>query len=223
MKIELTQGLYALIDDSDYDLVKKYKWHADGRPNGNKYAATTQMFKGRPTTVRMHCLIMGTVLQGRSVEIDHKDGDGLNNTRANLRKCSRNQNVWNSGPRSAGPFKGITRQSRLSYRPWQARIHRFGKTTHLGYFPTADEAAAAYNHAASTLDGEFLKLNETAAVPSDNHRRKVLNIRKGMSVFGRSTAFFELECGHVRYSPWYKRPRIGGLRLCDLCKEGIHD
>ena len=87
MKIPLTQGKTALVDDEDYPLISKYKWHAVKRGNqpNQWYAVTCQI--GRNT--KMHHIVMGVK------RCDHIDGDGLNNTHANLREATILQNSWN--------------------------------------------------------------------------------------------------------------------------------
>ncbi len=106
----------------------------------------------------MHRQILGLQF-GDKREVDHIDGDGLNNTRANLRLCSSSQNKMNIGRRTdnkAG-FKGVSWHNVMN--KWRARIKINGKEIRLGYFNTPVEAAEVYRHNASKYHGEFARLD----------------------------------------------------------------
>lgn len=92
-------------------------------------------------------------------EIDHKDGDGLNNRFTNLRKATLSQNQRNSKMKSNNTtgFKGVFVDRRFQDRPYRARIFVNGKTLNLGRFGTAAEASAAYAAAAKAAFGEFAR------------------------------------------------------------------
>ena len=94
--------------------------------------------------------------------VDHINGNTLDNRLENLRLCSNTQNVRNSKiPKTnTTGYKGINYVPRNPKKPWSARIAVNGKGKHLGYFKTKEEAALAYNKAASLYYGEFAKLNE---------------------------------------------------------------
>ena len=78
---------YARVDDIDYEWAKLFKWTAEERPTG-MYAV--RRFKG--STVRLH----REVVRARAHEqVDHRDGDGLNNLRSNLRICNNGENQQN--------------------------------------------------------------------------------------------------------------------------------
>ena len=156
--IQLTKGRTALIDDQDYELVNQFNWvYLDNGRRG--YAINTY----QRVTRLMHRLILDAP---SGVCVDHIDGDGLNNTRANLRLCSHAQNIRNQEihrDNSSG-FKGVTWDSR-NYM-WKARIECDGKSHFLGLFIDVLDAAAAYNKAALALHGDFAKLN---VIPSRRH------------------------------------------------------
>lgn len=151
-KIKLHNGLFSLIDDEDYELISKYKWRAN--PYGkNKWRAVTTI-KGK--NILMHRLIMNF-----PKEIDHIDGDGLNNIKANLRSCTRSQNKMNVGKfngQYSSSFKGVSKAK--GRNGWSAYTHLNGKSIFIGTYPTETMAAKAYNNFAINNHREFARLNE---------------------------------------------------------------
>jgi ribosomal protein L19E len=107
----------------------------------------------------MHRLIMG-VTDPKNI-IDHKDCDGLNNQKSNLRRCTQGQNQANRPKRSysIGKYKGIALAPTKRKVRWRAQIKNIGKVLGLGYFDTQEEAAMAYDKAALEIHGEFANLN----------------------------------------------------------------
>lgn len=100
----------------------------------------------------MHQQIMGFP----GCEVDHRDRDGLNNQRGNLRKATDREQVINRlmKPGNTG-FRGVKKKVHL----FEARISDYGKYICLGHFKTAKEAAKAYDLAAKQIHGEFAVLN----------------------------------------------------------------
>ena len=91
-KIPLSRGLFALVDDEDYDELNKYNWNAT-EVRGAYYARRYVGFQdGKSITIKMHQQIMG------ENGADHINGDGLDNRRSNLRPATEQQNRWNRGP-----------------------------------------------------------------------------------------------------------------------------
>jgi hypothetical protein len=91
-------------------------------------------------------------------EIDHKDGNGLNNQRSNLRVTLHGKNSMNRrcNKNNSTGFKGV-RFSKF-HGKFQAQIQFCGTKKHLGYFFTPEEAHAAYKTAAIRFHGEFARL-----------------------------------------------------------------
>jgi hypothetical protein len=150
-------GRAALVDDEDYELVSGYRWYANQKPATptrrawGPYASTDlrRVPGGRYITTPMHKLITGYALT------DHRNGDGLDNRRANLREATPGGNVWNSRPRisSASQYKGVIWNGR--HRKWEAQITVGRRLRRLGLYASELDAAAAYAAASLELQGEF--------------------------------------------------------------------
>jgi hypothetical protein len=152
MQVQLTQGKVAHVDDADRHTVQNHAWKGTREQKRGVWYAYA-VIGGR--TVYMHRFLTGA-MPGQ--EVDHVNGDGLDNRRANLRVCSRQANSWNGKKRcrSSSRYKGVTR--RPSGR-WHARINVDAKQIHLGSFACEDMAAEAYDGAARKLYGEFAAVN----------------------------------------------------------------
>lgn len=151
------------IDDEDYDLIKDHTWRVN-YVRGKFYALTTVCrYHQKPITIKMHRLIMG-VHGSDKPHIDHKDEDGLNNQKSNLRKATFNQNVHNRGKskRNTSGYKGVYRYKDDSpnHGRYTATIVVNRKTIFGGYFETAEDAAKKYNELAIIYHGEFAHLNK---------------------------------------------------------------
>ncbi len=153
-KIPLTQGKVALVDDADYVWLSRWKWHAHW--SDGKYYAVHAWWHSKAVrgTVLMH-----RVLVPNAVKLDHRDRDGLNNQRANLRICNDSQNSQNNFGRGDRrlPFKGVSiAKDRHLY---VASITKDGKRVYACGFATPQEAAIAYDAMATNLFGEFACTN----------------------------------------------------------------
>jgi hypothetical protein len=159
-RIPLTQGQFAIVDDADYERVAPYKWCAAWSEGSRTFYALHQ-FSGQKNLTPMHRLIL--CLQ-KGEQVDHRDHDGLNNRRSNLRKSDAHTNAQNRlKPRRRGgtssQFKGV--HWVWDRHRWEARIKPVGYLyqLRLGYFQDEEEAARAYDKAAKAHFGEFAYLN----------------------------------------------------------------
>jgi hypothetical protein len=157
IEIPLTKGKVAIIDEADREVVAAFTWHT--RQNRKVCYAESGARRSGSTRYMMHRLILG-VCDREDLIVDHRDGNGLNNTRGNLRLATASQNAANS--RIAGnPYRGVTFRRDAIARKWLARILVDGQRRSLGTYATAEEAATAYDAAAKQLFGEFATLNFT--------------------------------------------------------------
>jgi len=157
-KIKLTRGLEALVDDEDFEYLNQWKWYAL-KSNKTHYAVRNYRFNGKHSLLRMHRIIMATP---DNLVIDHKDRDGLNNQKGNLRNCTIIQNAINKGKKKGSSiYKGVDCYiDGLGYYHIRSRIRVNKKQVHLGFFKNEKDAAIAYNIAAIKFHGEFAIIND---------------------------------------------------------------
>jgi len=157
-EISLTQGFVAIVDAEDYERLSHYKWRVLKSPY-TKYAIRTTSRKVGMKDIFMHREILG-LIHGDGKLVDHKDFDGLNNCKFNIRIGTKRDNAANSHRRrdSASKFKGV-RRSRAIKERWEARIGTSNSGRFIGTFDTELEAALVYDAKAKELFGEFAKLN----------------------------------------------------------------
>jgi len=148
----IIEGL--LVDTEDEHLLSEYKW----RPVRQRYTTYVQahgpVVDGRETNLRLHRLIMSAP---PGVHVDHRNHNGLDNQRSNLRLASVSQNHGNTRIRQGGTsrFKGVYRDRGR----WVAGIIEDGARRNLGRFLVEEDAARAYDAAARRIFGEFALTN----------------------------------------------------------------
>lgn len=153
-RIPLTRGFWATVDLVDLEKVSAWSWRVT--PSGaGFYASRKARVGGKQVSIYMHRQIFGHVEHG--FDVDHIDGDRLNNRRANLRAATRSQNMHNTGvsKRNRSGFKGVSWDSRR--RCWLACVNSNKVPHRLGCFDTPEEAHAAYVSATIRLHGEFAR------------------------------------------------------------------
>lgn len=149
-----THGLKCItVDEEDYDELIKHTWSVSKTGNGSLYASTSINCK----KVKMHRMILN--VNDKKILIDHKNHDGLNNTKSNIRECTIRQNNINKRSRknSSSKYLGVSLYKRDNR--WRADVRVNGKTIWIGYFDTEELAAKAYDKAALKHHGEFANLN----------------------------------------------------------------
>ncbi len=150
-EISLSQNQVATVDDADFNWLNRFKWSAAKGTSGY-YAVATINSK----QVSMHRMIMNTP---DGMDTDHHDHNTLNNSRDNLRVCTRAENQHNRKANRIGlsRYKGVTWVKVA--RQWKAQIFQNGKNLNLGLFSTEKKAAKVYNRAAKKYFGSFAYLN----------------------------------------------------------------
>lgn len=148
--IALSQGKYALVDEEDFDFLNQRRWRYH---SGGYAAAYGGGGRKNQRTVLMHRVLLNPP---SGQEIDHQNGNRLDNRRSNLRLCTSQQNKANSARRSdnTSGFRGVYANKRYG-KPWLAKINVGGRQIHLGAFSDKIEAAEAYARASVRYFGEF--------------------------------------------------------------------
>lgn len=146
--IPLTKGKVVIVDERDFDRLSAHKWALQSTPKGNLYASRHD----GPRVVLMHREVLGVPAD---VNVDHRNLDGLDNRRENLRAAGQAQNSLNHPGRKGRKslYKGV-----YLHKQNQNWIASF-RHQHLGSFSTEEEAALAYDAAAFKADPEFAYLN----------------------------------------------------------------
>lgn len=150
-KIELTKNNYAIVDDSDYEWLSQYKWHISCG-----YAETSKRVGNKIINTRMHRMIINP---SREFQIDHINGDKLDNRRINLRICTASQNKANVDKpiTNKSGYKGVSFHKITG--KYRAVIKINGKYKHLGEFDNPEDAAVIYDINAKKYFGEFCRVN----------------------------------------------------------------
>ena len=151
--IPLTRGRVALVDECDHEMLSFWNWSFMKVGYAQAWVGSS-MYDRRKST--MHRVIM---LPDPSQQVDHINGDRLDNRRCNLRLCSGRENQMNRKKSSgkSSSYKGVSFFPRTGR--WASRIKVHGRNLHLGYFVSEKDAALAYDAAALHHFGEFARLN----------------------------------------------------------------
>lgn len=153
-RIELTQGHVAVVDAEDFEELNKYNWQA-------RVQTYTGLFRAKRSENKKEIDMAREIMNcPPGLEVDHINGDLLDNRRCNLRICTHGENMRNrrlqrnntSGYRGVHYFKRDGR--------YVAYIYLNGQKIHIGSYKTGIDAAMAYNAHARDLHGEFARLND---------------------------------------------------------------
>lgn len=178
-KIPLTKGMFALVDDEDYESVSRYKWYAYQKASGTWYAERTETKDdGSKKGIPMHRFIMDVP---PGLQVDHVDRDGLNNQRTNLRCASHRQNSQNRKVKNksekSSRYHGVNWVA--EFHRWQAVIcagendsHGRARQIYIGRFHSEEEAARAYDISALKYFGAFAATN----FPREEYEGKKLEV-----------------------------------------------
>mgnify|MGYP001394888112 CR=1 FL=1 len=166
-KIPLTQNRYAKVDPEDYLWLSQFRWCCKTGKD-TCYAIRHIQDHGRTKRIHMHRQILNTL--GNMI-CDHKNHNGLDNRRTNLRNCTTEQNNANRRKRatSQGSRAPSSQYLGVSWCPrrkkWASYIKHKGKARNLGLFAIEEDAARAHDRAAWELWGEYACLNFPAEHP----------------------------------------------------------
>lgn len=165
MRLALRHGM-CLLDDQDWPKLEEWVWHSrlsTVRNTGGRPAKTAYALGRLPGSdagdLEMHRLILDLPpYHELHIDVDHRNGNGLDNRRENLRITTRSENLANTDGRGGtSQFKGVSYDLRT--HRWKAQITVDGRNRNLGRYDTEDQAALAYNLAATDAWGEYARLN----------------------------------------------------------------
>ena len=141
----------ALIDDEDFERVNKINWNVHFS-HGIPYVESTSKTGKR---ISLHTFVLGGKI---GKQIDHKDGDGLNNQKENLRYVTHGQNQMNRKSHGSSKYLGVSFRITNNIPYYVASI-RHNKIQRHFLFKSEIEAALKYNELAIKYHGEFARLN----------------------------------------------------------------
>lgn len=153
--IQLQRGMQCIVSDEDFERIAAFHWHMSDRGYVCRFEGGSR--SGLRRKIYLHRQIMDAPA---GVDVDHINGDRLDNRRENLRLASRSENLRNrsSTPGSRSRFKGVHRCP--STGQWAAKLSIKGRVIWLGRHDTEEAAARAYNAAALKHHGAFARLND---------------------------------------------------------------
>ncbi|MBN1795892.1 MAG: HNH endonuclease [Sedimentisphaerales bacterium] len=155
-RIRLSWDKFAIVDPEDFERLSQYNWYS--HKSGKNFYALRTIKKGKKRSKEyMHRAIRPTP---DDMYVDHKNRNTMDNRKANLRRATHTQNVWN---RDYGRNNGSSIYIGVSWckrdEKWLARIGVNGIAIHLGRYKDEAEAARAFDKAAKKHRGEFAVLN----------------------------------------------------------------
>lgn len=151
--INLSRGYRAIVDDIDFERINKWKWYVMPTKS-TPYAIRFSGSSTKRKAILMHREILG--ISDSKVKIDHKNHNGLDNQKSNLRPASNSQNRANSKIKiHSSQYKGV----HWSQNRWYASISENGRCKYLGSFISEIEAATIYDKEALRIFGEFANVN----------------------------------------------------------------
>jgi len=168
--LKLTDSIFALLDERDMDELHRvefsngFVWEGripslTWRPAVKKHTTYVVATFGSWLELRLHRAVMNAKL---TETVDHRDHNGLNNVRENLRIATAAQNGANrvKSPQHSSRFKGVSLHRQTGR--WEASLRVNRNKIHIGLFEREEDAARAYNAKAAAVWGEFAHLNAVA-------------------------------------------------------------
>lgn len=222
IEIQLTQNYTTIIDAIDADLAS-LKWCVELQRVRPYAVRGTQHDTLSGRTVKPLHRYIGERIAGRPLtreeQVDHRDGNSLNNTRDNLRVCTQSQNLANKGMlcNNTSEFKGVWLHKQTG--AWAACIRVNNKTIHLGLFDTKEDAAIVYNHAALEYFGDFAWFNDVA------NWQEITPIKRDRSshLFANNTSGYTLINFDKEKGKWRAKVRLNSKTIHIGYFESVED
>lgn len=192
-EIVLFSGEIALVDDEDFDLINAYKWYRSKRKR-----VTYAIANVRKKTIYMHKVITHT---DNSQKIDHKNHDGLDNRKENLRLTTGTNNQANrrkTDSSTSSSYKGLHYDK--EHNCYIAKIVYQNTYIYLGSFSNEIAAAKAYDEAAKQIYKEFALINNVECE----------NFTQYMLVRTRESKYKNVTRTRNKKNPWVATLRYKG-------------
>ena len=160
--LPLTRGMYAMVDDEDFDRLRFWKWHVQCCGPGKLYASRSVKIEGKTYARYLHHEVLKLEIPlPRGIVVDHINGESLDCRKENLRCCSPNENMVNCGPRlvwgKTSKYKGVHYDRRE--KRWIARFSYKGRHYGLGRFKDEYTAVVIFNRAVCKVIGACAYVN----------------------------------------------------------------
>ncbi len=148
-----------IVDDCDFEWLTQYSWNYSPGPNTGYARRTLWLPNKTCRTIRIHTVVYGLIDSNYKGRIDHKNGDGLDNRRTNLRPATNAQNIANGRHQlgRSSQYRGVCWHKRS--KKWRAQITKNKKTKWLGDFDDEKSAALVYDIAAFNQSKDYAQLN----------------------------------------------------------------
>jgi hypothetical protein len=152
------------VDDEDFEELNKHRWFLSSYGYAGRMESIKECSGGKRKYIAIHRLVLNDPY---SFDIDHIDGDKLNNQKYNLRICTHQENLCNKFKcrNNTSGYKGVSFEKMTN--KWVVYVSKNDKTIRIGAFTNKTDAARAYNEAAVKYYGEFAKLN---VIEEDNDK-----------------------------------------------------
>ena len=206
----ISSGKFAIVDFRDIEWLSRNKWsYWANKQKTSGYAARVKMQEGERIKVTMHREVFFAhsdlnPIDCAHLDIDHINGNKLDNRFENLRIANRQQNSGNRGRnrQNKSGYKGVNLHD-TDRMVWRAQIMDNGKKRSIGYFATAEEAALAYNAEAVKVFGEFAFLNTVEGVTEF----KPLVYKTSKDYVSKGVSF------NKRLAKWMAYAKVDGKRV----------
>ena len=148
-QIPLTRGLFAVVDDDDYEKVASVKWQASKDKRAERtvyYPVHGYRENGKTRILPLTHFILSPP---KGMQVDHINGDTLDNRRENLRIVTPRENCQNLHIKKSSDYAGVHWSK--SHHKWQTQIRVNNRSTHLGFYQTEEAAHDAYVNACISM------------------------------------------------------------------------
>ena len=153
-RLFFTDGGSFIVDASDFNEVSEHYWQLGKR--GYPVFRTSRKSEGGARNITLHTLLIRGM---PGYDVDHINGDKMDNRRYNLRLCTHQQNMFNQGLRNTNSSGYIGVSYSKAMRKFESYIHKDGHKMTIGYFDDPLEAAKARDRTAKTLFGVYARMN----------------------------------------------------------------